>query len=106
MTASRNEAFGRTVVEAFAHGRPVIGFARGATTMLLSEGGGLAARASSAKGMAVAIARASTMSAAEYDELRRRAVERGGQFERGTSQYVAFRSVLHDLEQRSLLMSR
>jgi glycosyltransferase involved in cell wall biosynthesis len=106
MTASRNEAFGRTVVEAFAHGRPVIGFARGATTMLLSEGGGLAAHPSSAKGMAVAIARASTMSAAEYDDLRQRAVKRGGQFERGPSQYVAFRSVLHDLEQRSLILSR
>ena len=75
---------------------------RGVTTMLLSEGGGLAALPSSAKGMAVAIARASTMSAAEYDDLRRRAVERGGEFERGPSQYVAFRSVfLHDLEQRS-----
>jgi len=55
--------------------------------------------------MAVAIARASTMSAAEYDDLRRRAVERGGQFKRGPSQYAAFRSVLHDLEQSSLLMS-
>ena len=105
VSGSRNEAFGRTVVEAFGHGRPVIGFCRGATSMLLEGGGGITAEPSNARGMAAAIRRAATMSAGEYDRLRAKAEERGDEFAHAPSQYAAFRGALTETQRQSVATS-
>jgi glycosyltransferase involved in cell wall biosynthesis len=98
LSASRNEAFGRTVVEAFSYARPVIGFARGATTMLLESGGGILIDDPTSRGVATGIACASTMTAEQYAVLSERAFERGRTFAEGDSQYQALRVALRALE--------
>lgn len=98
LTASRNEAFGRTVVEAFAHGRPVIGMRRGATALLLEEGGGVAVSPSTARAFGDAMATAVNLSDAAYDALCHEAANRGMAFRRGQTQYEAFRQAIDAIQ--------
>lgn len=101
LTASRNEAFGRTVVEAFAHGRPVIGLNRGATATLLQDGGGVLVEPSSVRQLGKVIAAVGEMSTVEYEELSRRASERGREFQQSPSQYQAFSAAIAWVEHRA-----
>ena len=94
LSASRNEAFGRTVVEAFAHGRPVIGLSRGATALLLGAGGGILVAPATVRELGRVMAAAAALTQDEYMELARRAAERGDEYRQGPSQYEAFRAAL------------
>lgn len=94
VSASRNEAFGRTVVEAFAHGRPVIGLDRGATSLLLAEGGGMLVSPATVRELSRVMSHAAGLSPYELEELSRQAAGRGEEHRRRPSQYEAFRTAL------------
>ena len=94
LSTSRNEAFGRTVVEAFARARPVIGLDRGATATLLEGGGGILVTPGTVRQLGTALAAVADMEPHEYEMLGRRAADRGEEFRRGPSQYDAFRAAL------------
>jgi glycosyltransferase involved in cell wall biosynthesis len=97
LTASKNEAFGRTVVESFAHGRPVIGLKRGATAMLLAAGGGMLVEPGTIRQLGRTMAEASRMRPDEYVQLCHRAAARGVEFRQGESQYAALRTAIQVL---------
>ncbi|WP_406469100.1 glycosyltransferase family 4 protein [Streptomyces sp. NBC_01594] len=90
LMTSRNEAFGRSVVESFSHGVPVIGLARGATTTLLREGGGLLVQPATPQQLATILSRVSDMSEGKYLDLCEKAAARGDGFRHGPSQYQMF----------------
>jgi glycosyltransferase involved in cell wall biosynthesis len=88
LMASKNEAFGRTTVEALTAGIPVLGLDSGGTSELLQPGGGRLVSPPTASGLAKAIDEWAQLDARDWSALLQEAQVRGQQLLRGPTQFA------------------